>query len=146
MYNLFTISKRSMIEGCFAHRMQGVVLSKDGLLAAPDSSPRDGSSENGGNDVNLSSQRTFGSRTGGNGGNRSSGGHLNFNKRRATTLDGLELSDITFRNVALLSGFVSERGKILSIRITNISHKKQMKVAREIKIARYLALMPYPVD
>jgi small subunit ribosomal protein S18 len=45
----------------------------------------------------------------------------------------------------LLQGFVSERGKIVPSRITAVSTKKQRELAREIKRARHLGLLPYVV-
>jgi small subunit ribosomal protein S18 len=45
--------------------------------------------------------------------------------------------------VKLLQRFVSERGKIVPSRITAVSNKKQRELARAIKRARFLALLPY---
>ena len=45
----------------------------------------------------------------------------------------------------LLQGFMSERGKIVPSRITAVSSKKQRELARAIKRARFLALLPYAV-
>jgi small subunit ribosomal protein S18 len=42
-----------------------------------------------------------------------------------------------------LQRFVSERGKIVPSRISAVSHKKQRELARAIKRARFLALLPY---
>ncbi len=41
--------------------------------------------------------------------------------------------------------FISERGKMVPSRITAVSTKKQRELARAIKRARYLALLPYIV-
>ena len=45
----------------------------------------------------------------------------------------------------LLGRYVSERGKIVPSRITAVSAKKQRELARAIKRARFLALLPYVV-
>jgi small subunit ribosomal protein S18 len=45
--------------------------------------------------------------------------------------------------VRLLSRFLSERGKIVPSRITAVSARKQRELARAIKRARFLALLPY---
>ena len=44
-----------------------------------------------------------------------------------------------------MQGFVSERGKIVPSRITAVSSKKQRELARAIKRARHLGLLPYIV-
>ena len=46
-------------------------------------------------------------------------------------------------DVKLLSRYVSEKGKIIPSRITSVSAKKQRELARAIKRARYIALLPY---
>jgi small subunit ribosomal protein S18 len=43
----------------------------------------------------------------------------------------------------LLQRFISERGKIVPSRISAVSQKKQRPLARAIKRARFLALLPY---
>ena len=48
-------------------------------------------------------------------------------------------------DVRLLQGFVSERGKIVPSRITAVSSKKQRELARAIKRARHIGLLPYVV-
>jgi len=53
---------------------------------------------------------------------------------------------IDYKNVALLSKFVSENGKILPRRITGTTAEQQRKVVNAIKRARHLALMPYSVS
>ncbi|OHD12808.1 MAG: 30S ribosomal protein S18 [Spirochaetes bacterium GWB1_48_6] len=48
-----------------------------------------------------------------------------------------------YKRVDILQKFITERGKILPRRITGTSAKFQRKLARMIKIARVLALLPY---
>ena len=50
---------------------------------------------------------------------------------------------IDYKDVKMLSRFVSEKGKITPSRITNVSNKKQKVLAKAIKRARFLALMSY---
>lgn len=50
---------------------------------------------------------------------------------------------IDYKDVKLLRRYVSEQGKMMPSRITLISQKKQRVLAREIKRARFLALMPF---
>ncbi|KKU63260.1 MAG: 30S ribosomal protein S18 [Candidatus Amesbacteria bacterium GW2011_GWA1_47_16] len=49
----------------------------------------------------------------------------------------------SFKDVATLSRFVSERGRILSRDRTGICAKHQRIIAQEIKRARHLALLPF---
>ena len=48
---------------------------------------------------------------------------------------------VDYKNVKLLKKYISENGKILPSRITNISQKKQRELALCIKRARNLALI-----
>ncbi|MBU1112993.1 MAG: 30S ribosomal protein S18 [Candidatus Omnitrophica bacterium] len=51
--------------------------------------------------------------------------------------------DIDYKNLELLSRYVSSRGKILSRRISGNCAKHQRKIARQVKLARFLNLLPY---
>ena len=62
-------------------------------------------------------------------------------KRKSCPLANIPDEDINYKNVDLLSKFISERGKMLSTRITAVSRKKQKKLATAIKNARQLALL-----
>lgn len=53
---------------------------------------------------------------------------------------------IDYKDPKLLQRYMSERGKIVPSRITAVSQKKQRELARAIKRARYLALLPYAVE
>ena len=48
---------------------------------------------------------------------------------------------IDYKNVKLLRKYISENGKILPSRITNVSQKKQRELSLSIKRARNLALI-----
>ena len=50
---------------------------------------------------------------------------------------------IDYKDVKFLSRYISEKGKIMPSRITNVSSKTQREIARAIKRARYVALLPY---
>lgn len=54
-----------------------------------------------------------------------------------------EISEATYKDVDLLKKFISDRGKIRPNLITGITRQEQLKIARLIKIARELALLPY---
>ena len=48
---------------------------------------------------------------------------------------------VDYKNIKLLRRYVSENGKILPSRITNVSQKKQRELSLSIKRARNLALL-----
>lgn len=52
---------------------------------------------------------------------------------------------IDYKDTKLLQRYISERGKIVPSRITAVSATKQRELARAIKRARYLALLPYTI-
>ncbi len=53
---------------------------------------------------------------------------------------------IDYKNPSLLKYFLSERGKIVPARISNISSRQQRQLTKAIKRARQLALLPYSVQ
>ena len=53
------------------------------------------------------------------------------------------VKEVTFKDVTLLKYFVSERGRILPRRMTGITAKQQRMVAKAVKQARLLGLLPY---
>jgi len=50
---------------------------------------------------------------------------------------------IDYKNLKLLNKFVSRYGKIVAKQYTGVTLKQQKNLAREIKRARYMALMPF---
>ena len=53
---------------------------------------------------------------------------------------------IDYKDVGTLSKFITERGKILPKRITGACAMHQREIARAIKRARIVALLPYVKD
>jgi small subunit ribosomal protein S18 len=68
-----------------------------------------------------------------------------FRRRKSCPFSGADAPIIDYKDVRLLQGFVSERGKIVPARITAVSGKKQRELAKAIKRARHLGLLPYLV-
>ena len=66
-------------------------------------------------------------------------------RRKSCPFSGANAPKIDYKDVKLLQRYVSERGKIVPSRITAVSQKKQRELAKAIKRARYLALLPYVV-
>ncbi|MEU6750009.1 30S ribosomal protein S18 [Spirillospora sp. NPDC046719] len=50
---------------------------------------------------------------------------------------------IDYKDVELLRRFISDRGKIRSRRVTGVTVQQQKQLARAIKNAREMALLPY---
>ncbi|MBI1250331.1 MAG: 30S ribosomal protein S18 [Alphaproteobacteria bacterium] len=67
-------------------------------------------------------------------------------RRKVCPFSGAGSPKIDYKDVKLLQRFISERGKIVPSRITAVSQKKQRELARAIKRARYMALLPYAVQ
>jgi len=66
-------------------------------------------------------------------------------RRKSCPFSGNGAPKIDYKDVRLLSRFLSERGKIVPARITSVSAKKQRELAIAIKRARFLALLPYVI-
>ncbi len=66
-----------------------------------------------------------------------------FRRPKSCPFSGANAPKIDYKDVKLLQRFVSERGKIVPSRITAVSTKKQRVLARAIKRARNMALLPY---
>ncbi len=68
-----------------------------------------------------------------------------FRRRKSCPFSGPNAPKIDYKDTRTLGRFVSERGKMVPSRITAVSAKKQRELAKAIKHARYMALMPYTV-
>ena len=66
-----------------------------------------------------------------------------FRRKKSCPFSGPNAPKIDYKDVKLLGRFLSERGKIVPSRITATSAKKQRELAKAIKRARQLALLPY---
>ena len=50
---------------------------------------------------------------------------------------------VEYKDVMIVSKYINEKGKILPRRMTGACAKHQRHIANQIKIARYMALLPY---
>src|SRR5918993_1688007 len=66
-------------------------------------------------------------------------------RRKSCPFSGENAPKIDYKDVKLLERYVSERGKIVPSRITAVSSKKQRELAKAIKRARFLGLLPYVI-
>lgn len=67
-------------------------------------------------------------------------------RRKVCTFCADKIDPIDYKDVNLLKRMVSENGKILPKRMTGTCAKHQRELARAIKRARHVALMPYTSD
>lgn len=68
-----------------------------------------------------------------------------FRRRKTCPFSTKDAPVIDYKDVRLLQGYLSERGKIVPSRITAVSTKKQRELAQAIKRARHIGLLPYIV-
>lgn len=66
-----------------------------------------------------------------------------FKRRKGCPLSVDGAPEITYKNPDALVKFISEGGRILPSRVTNVSAKNQRILKNQIKIARVLALLPF---
>ena len=66
-----------------------------------------------------------------------------FRRKRYCKFTAEGISSVDYKDIELLKGFVTESGKIVPARITGPKAKYQRQLTKAIKVARYLALMPY---
>jgi small subunit ribosomal protein S18 len=68
-----------------------------------------------------------------------------FRRRKTCPFTGPNAPKIDYKDVRLLQRYISERGKIIPARISAVCAKKQRELARAIKRARFLGLLPYVI-
>ena len=64
-------------------------------------------------------------------------------KPKQNPLKAADVTEIDYKDVALLRKFISDRGKIRARRVTGVSVQEQRAIARAVKNAREMALLPY---
>jgi small subunit ribosomal protein S18 len=64
-------------------------------------------------------------------------------KKKPNPLTAAGVTYIDYKDTALLRKFISDRGKIRARRVTGVTSKQQREIARAIKNAREMALLPY---
>ncbi|KMO95365.1 30S ribosomal protein S18 [Streptomyces roseus] len=63
-------------------------------------------------------------------------------KRKTNPLDAAGIHYVDYKDTDLLRKFISDRGKIRSRRVTHVTSRQQRRIARAIKTAREMALIP----
>ncbi len=64
-------------------------------------------------------------------------------KKKQNPLTAAKIDYIDYKDTALLRKFISDRGKIRARRVTGVSAQQQRQIARAVKNAREMALLPY---
>jgi small subunit ribosomal protein S18 len=64
-------------------------------------------------------------------------------KKKANPLKAAKVTYIDYKDTALLRKFISDRGKIRARRVTGVSTQQQREIAKAVKNAREMALLPY---
>ncbi len=63
--------------------------------------------------------------------------------KKSCPLSGKDAPAVDYKNIHVLKRYMTEKGKILPSRVTQVSTKKQKELTLAIKRARFLALLPY---
>lgn len=66
-----------------------------------------------------------------------------FRRRKFCRFTAEGVVEIDYKDLAILKNYVTETGKIVPSRITGTKAKYQRQLARAVKRARFLALLPY---
>jgi small subunit ribosomal protein S18 len=64
-------------------------------------------------------------------------------KKKQNPLTVAKIEYIDYKDTTLLRKFISDRGKIRARRVTGVGAQQQREIARAIKNAREMALLPY---
>ena len=66
-----------------------------------------------------------------------------FRRRKYCRFTAEGITEVDYKDVELLKAYITETGKIVPSRITGTKAKYQRQLAKAVKRARYLALLPH---
>lgn len=66
-----------------------------------------------------------------------------FRRKKFCAFKAKEVKEIDYKDIETLKDYIMESGRIVPSRITGTSAKYQRQLAKAIKRARFLALLPY---
>jgi small subunit ribosomal protein S18 len=66
-----------------------------------------------------------------------------FRRKKYCRFTAEGITEIDYKDIAILKSYITETGKIVPSRITGTKARYQRQLARAIKRARYIALLPY---
>jgi small subunit ribosomal protein S18 len=69
-----------------------------------------------------------------------------FRRRKSCPFTGPNAPLIDYKDIRTLQRYISERGKIIPSRITAVCAKRQRELAKAIKRARFMGLLPYVIE
>jgi small subunit ribosomal protein S18 len=64
-------------------------------------------------------------------------------KKKSNPLKSAGVERVDYKDVTVLRKFISDRGKIRARRVTGVSVQQQREIAKAVKNAREMALLPY---
>ena len=64
-------------------------------------------------------------------------------RKKPNPLFAAEIEYIDYKDIAMLRKYISDRGKIRARRVTGVTSQQQRQLAKAIKNAREMALLPY---
>ena len=67
------------------------------------------------------------------------------NSTENSTTESINFDLITYKDIKILTSYLSEQGKILPRRVTGLTSKQQKKITKLIKTARIAALLPFVI-
>ena len=66
-----------------------------------------------------------------------------YKRRRYCRFSAEGIKQVDYKDVDLLKDFITENGKLIPARITGTKSIYQRKLTTAVKLARFLALLPY---
>ncbi|MBT8506257.1 30S ribosomal protein S18 [Coxiella-like endosymbiont of Rhipicephalus sanguineus] len=68
---------------------------------------------------------------------------MSFRRKKFCAFKAKNIQEIDYKDIYTLKDYIMESGRMVPSRITGTSAKYQRQLSRAIKLARYLALLPY---
>lgn len=66
-----------------------------------------------------------------------------FRRKKYCRFTAEKIAEVDYKDLTMLKSFISETGRIIPSRNTGTKARYQRQLARAVKYARYLALIPY---
>ena len=66
-----------------------------------------------------------------------------FRRKKYCRFSAEGVKEIDYKDLEMLKGYIMEAGRIVPSRITGTTARYQRQLARAIKVARFLSLLPY---